>query len=64
MILFQTSKERIWIQALLSELGFKQEKNVLHSDSQSSIALVKNSLFHQELEHIGHCYLPQDSDGG
>ena len=47
----------------LTEFGLKQEKNVLHSDSQSVIALAKNSLFHQELEHLGHCY-PQVSVGG
>lgn len=42
----------IWLQSLLTELGFKQKKIVLHSDSQSVIHLAKNSSFHSRTKHI------------
>jgi hypothetical protein len=48
----ETSKELIWLQGLLTELGFEQEMNVLHSDSQSAIHLAKNSAFHSKTKHI------------
>jgi hypothetical protein len=48
----ETSKELIWLQGLLTELGFEQEMNVLHSDSQSAIHLAKNSAFHSRTKHI------------
>jgi ATP-binding cassette subfamily B (MDR/TAP) protein 1 len=48
----EASKELIWLQGLLIELGFKQEMNVLHSDSQSAIHLAKNSAFHSRTKHI------------
>ena len=46
----------IWLQGLLIELGFKKEKNILYSDSQSSIHLAKNSTFHSRTKHIGLRY--------
>ena len=49
-------KEMIWLHGLLTELGFKQEKNVLYSDSQSAIHLAKNSAFHSRTKHIGLRY--------
>ena len=42
----KASKEMIWLQGLLDELGFKQENNVLYIDSQSAIHLAKNLVFH------------------
>jgi len=48
----EASKELIWLQGLLTELGFEQEMNVLHSDSQSAIHLAKNSAFHFRTKHI------------
>jgi len=39
----KASKELIWLQGLLTELGIEQEMNVLHNDSQSAIHLAKNS---------------------
>ena len=50
------SKELIWLQGLLVEMGFKLEMNVLHSDSQSAIHLANNSTFHLITKHIGLCY--------
>ena len=52
----EASKEMIWLQGLLDELGFKQENNVLYNDSQSAIHLAKNSAFHSRTKHIGICY--------
>ena len=46
----------IWLQGLLAELGFRQVKNVLHSDSQSAIHLAKNSAFYSKTKHIGLRY--------
>ncbi|XP_057802826.1 GDSL esterase/lipase LIP-4-like [Salvia miltiorrhiza] len=40
----EASKEMIWLQGLLAELGFDQTKNVLHSDSQNA-GQVKSALF-------------------
>ena len=33
MAMTKVSKEMIWLQGLLTESGFKEEKNVLYSDS-------------------------------
>ncbi|KAL5838301.1 hypothetical protein ACOSQ3_015470 [Xanthoceras sorbifolium] len=52
----EASKEMIWLQGLLIELGFSQGKNVLYSDSQSAIHLAKNSAFHSRTKHIGLRY--------
>jgi hypothetical protein len=52
VVVTEASKEMIWLQGLLAEMGFKQEKNVLHSDSQSAIHLAKNSAFHSRTKHI------------
>jgi hypothetical protein len=52
----KASKEMIWLQGLLVELGFRQVKNVLNSDSQSAIHLAKNSSFHSRTKHIGFRY--------
>ncbi|CAO2827530.1 unnamed protein product [Amaranthus hypochondriacus] len=52
----EASKEMIWLQGLLDELGFKQENNILYSDSQSAIHLAKNSALHSRTKHIGVRY--------
>ncbi|KAH9309120.1 hypothetical protein KI387_037031, partial [Taxus chinensis] len=48
----EASKEMIWLQQLLEELGHKQEECKLYSDSQSAIHLAKNSAFHSRMKHI------------
>lgn len=48
----QASKEAIWLQMLLEELGHKQEKIVLFCDSQSALHLAKNPAFHSKTKHI------------
>ena len=48
----EASKEMIWLQRFMEELGKKQENNRLYSDSQSAIHLAKNSAFHSRTKHI------------
>ena len=44
--------EMIWLHGFLDELFKKQEMGILHSDTQSSIFLAKNSAFHSKSKHI------------
>ena len=48
----EASKEMVWLQSFLEELGKKQEDNVLYCDSQSAIHLAKNPFFHSRTKHI------------
>ena len=52
----ETSKEMIWLQRFMEELGKKQENNRLYSDIQSTIHLAKNSAFHLRTKHIQFMY--------
>ncbi|PKI76596.1 hypothetical protein CRG98_002905 [Punica granatum] len=45
-------KEMLWLQKFLQELSLKQERYVLHYDSQSVIHLCKNPTFHSRSKHI------------
>jgi hypothetical protein len=47
------TKELVWLQALLSEIGYSiQMPCTIFSDNQSSIALSKNRRFHERSKHI------------
>ncbi|KAE8704670.1 hypothetical protein F3Y22_tig00110447pilonHSYRG00005 [Hibiscus syriacus] len=48
----EASKEMVWLQSFLEELGKKQENNVLYCESQSAIHLAKNPSFHSRTKHI------------
>jgi hypothetical protein len=48
----EASKEMIWLQRFMEELGKKQENSRLYCDSQSAIHLEKNSAFHSKTNHI------------
>ena len=48
----KASKEMIWLQRFLDELGKKQELGRLYNYSQSAIHLAKNSTFHSKTKHI------------
>eukprot|EP00253_Pinus_taeda_P034148 PITA_34148 len=48
----KASKEMIWLQRFLDELGKKKELGRLYSDNQSAIHLAKNSTFHSKTKHI------------
>ena len=54
--LTEASKEMIWLQGIVVELGLNQGMNVLYSDSQSAIHLARNSAFHSRTKHIGLRY--------
>ncbi|KAM7461045.1 hypothetical protein LguiA_029166 [Lonicera macranthoides] len=45
-------KEAIWLRGLVSDLGLKPEKVVVHCDSQSAIHLAKNQVHHGRTKHI------------
>jgi hypothetical protein len=48
----EASKEMIWLQRFMEELGKKQENNRLYCDSESAIHLANNSAFHSKTKHI------------
>lgn len=48
----KASKELLWMNNFVRELGFKQEKYILFCDSQSTIHLGKNVAFHARSKHI------------
>ena len=48
----EACKELLWLKKFLQELGLKQERYVLHCDSQSAIHLSKNSSFHSRSKNI------------
>ena len=48
----EASKEMIWLQIFMEELGKKQENNRLYCDSESAIHLAKNSSFHSKNKNI------------
>jgi hypothetical protein len=45
-------KEMVWLQGFFYELGKKNENGVLHSNSQSTIFLAKNSMYHSRMKNI------------
>ena len=46
------SKEIIWLQRFMEELGKKQENSRLYSDSLSAIHITNKSSFHSNTKHI------------
>jgi hypothetical protein len=48
----EASKEMIWLQRFMEELGKKQENSRLYCDSESAIHLANNSAFHSKTKHI------------
>jgi hypothetical protein len=48
----EDSKEMIWLQRFMEELGKKHENIRLYYDSESEIHLAKNSAFHSKTKHI------------
>jgi hypothetical protein len=48
----EASKETIWLQRFMEELGKKKENNRLYCGSESVIHLAKNSAFHSNTKHI------------
>jgi hypothetical protein len=48
----EASKEMIWLQRFMEELGKKQNNNRLYCDSESTIHIAKNSAFHSKTKNI------------
>lgn len=52
----EATKEMIWLQSFLEELGHDQGKGVLYCDSKSAIDLAKNPVYHARTKHIHRRY--------
>jgi hypothetical protein len=52
----EASKEMIWLQRFMEELGKKQENSRLYCDSESSIHISNKSAFHSNTKHIQQRY--------
>lgn len=55
MALSHATKEAVWIQRFLAEIGFglaHQTSTIIHTDNQGAIALAKNSVHHARTKHI------------
>jgi hypothetical protein len=48
----EASKEMIWLQRFMEELGKKKENNRLYFDSESGIHLANKSTFHSKTKNI------------
>ncbi|KZV50483.1 hypothetical protein F511_34841 [Dorcoceras hygrometricum] len=48
----EASKEMIWLQSFLEELGQTFEGSTLHCDSHSAIHLAKNPVYHARTKYI------------
>ena len=52
MAITETVKEAIWLQGLVTDLGFKQQEVTVYCDSQNAIHLTKNQVYHSRTKHI------------
>ena len=52
MALAEAIKEAIWLKSLFTELSQEQDDFVVHCDSQSTIHLSKDQMFHERTKHI------------
>jgi len=52
VVAIEASKEMIWLQRFMEELGKKQENNRLYNDIHSAIHLAKKSSSHSKTKHI------------
>ena len=52
MAIAEAGNEIIWMTNYLEELGKKQHRKILYTDSQSVIQLVRNSIYHSKTKHI------------
>lgn len=54
--LTEAVKEAIWLKGLLGDFGFSHDAVKVWCDSQSTICLSKNSVFHERTKHIATKY--------
>src|SRR4051812_39083272 len=53
MAITHVTKEAIWLQSLMNELGYDQSTlTLIYEDNQSCIALAKNPVHHARTKHI------------
>ncbi len=52
MAVTEAVKEAIWLQGLVTDLGFEQQEVTVYCDSQSAIHLAKNQVYHSRTKHI------------
>ncbi|TXG53180.1 hypothetical protein EZV62_022349 [Acer yangbiense] len=52
MAITKASKEATWLRGLVNDMGLKQNSVLLRCDSQSTVALTKNQVFHARTKHI------------
>ena len=45
-------KEAVWLSGILKEIKMMKERVTVYSDSQSSIHLCKNPVYHERSKHI------------
>ena len=50
--LTEAGKEALWLKTLFQDLDLKQDRFVVHCDSQSAIDLSKNATYHYRTKHI------------
>jgi len=52
-----TTKEVVWLQTLLKEIGYPQSQaTIVHADNQGAIALAQNPTSHSRAKHINICF--------
>jgi biopolymer transport protein ExbB/TolQ len=52
----EVSKEMIWLQRFMEDLGKNRDNSKLYCDSESSIHIANNSAFHSNTKHIHLTY--------
>jgi hypothetical protein len=52
MAVAEAVKEAIWLRGLISDLGLQQDETIVFCDSQSTIHLTKNQMYHERTKHI------------
>jgi hypothetical protein len=52
MAVAEAAKEALWLKGLVKELGLNQGGVQMHCDSQSTIYLAKNQVYHARTKHI------------
>ena len=52
VVVLESTKEIVWLQSFLKELGKINENSTLYSDSQSAIFIANNPAFHFKTKHI------------
>jgi hypothetical protein len=52
MAITKSTKEALWLNRLVKELGLNQGRIQMHCDNQSAIYLAKNQVYHARMKQI------------